>query len=100
MKLGDKIKLHIERQPMFADGKPDITDGVFTVIGISYGLPHCFSTDSWSQGFNSFEYGQEEADRPDIVRKGSVYVISPDQLDLQKMDELHYDKKVVSWEIL
>jgi len=99
MKLGDKIKLHIERKKTFSDDV-DITDGIFTIIEVNYGMPHCFSDNLWSQGFNSVKYGVEEKGRPDIVLQGSVYVPAPTFLDDDKMDGLNYDNKKVSWEIL
>ncbi len=100
MNLGDKIKLHIERKSTFGKDKPDITDGEFTVIGVDRGLPHCFNDDLWSQGFNSFKYGEHQDGRPDIVLLGSVYVPTPAQLDEIVMEGLHYDNKIVSWEIV
>jgi hypothetical protein len=100
MKLGDKIKLHIERSPTFSDGKTDITDGEFVVIGISYKRAHCFGDDMWSHGLNSFEYGKKEEGRPDIVREGAIYVPTPDFLDMNEVSDLHHDKKVVSWKVL
>lgn len=100
MKLGDKIKLHFERKPMFTDSKPDIVDGEFTIIGVKYGVAHCFGDDSWSQGYNSFVYGEVQDDRPDIVLLGSVYVPDPSYLDEAVIKDLHYDNKTVSWELL
>jgi hypothetical protein len=100
MNLGDRIKLHIERKPTFASGKPDITDGEFIVIGVDRGLPHCFSDTCWSKGFNSFEYGEHQEGRPDIVLIGSVYVPTPSYLDKQIVEDMHFDNKVVSWEVL
>ena len=100
MRLGDRIKLHFEKKPMFEDGEPTIVDGEFIVIGISYELPHCFNDSLWSHGFNSFEYGERQDDRPDIVRMGSIYVPTPEYLDKTAVDDLHYDKKIVSWEVL
>jgi hypothetical protein len=100
MKLGDRIKIHFEKEPMFEDGKPTIVDGEFTIIGVSYGLPHCFSEHCWSPGFNSFEYGEQEDGRPDIVSRGSVFVPTPDYLDRTVVNDLCYDKKTVNWEIL
>ena len=100
MRLGDKIKLHYERKPMFSTDKPDVVDGVFTIIGVSNGLPHCFSESSWSPGFNSFEYGEEKEGRPDVVRLGSVFVPTPDYLDKSVVENLVYDKKTITWEIL
>lgn len=98
MNLGDKIKLHIEIKQTFSD-KPNIVDGDFTIIGVKKGLSHCFGDDMHSQGFNSFEYGEEQDGRPDIVLKGSVYVALPSQLDEMVVKDLHYDNKVVSWEV-
>jgi hypothetical protein len=100
VKLGDRIKLHYEREQMFGDGKPKIVDGEFTIIGVSYGLPHCFSEDLWSPGFNHFDYGEHQDEQPDIVLRGSIYVPTPDYLDKTVVDDLHYDKKAVSWEVL
>lgn len=99
MKLGDKIKLHYERKATFSD-KLEVVDGVFTIISVSYELPHCFGNKSWSPGFNSFEYGEEQAGRPDVVRLGSIYVPSHEYLDKQSMNKMTYNNKTVSWEIL
>lgn len=99
MNLGDRIKLHIERKPTFGN-KPDIEDGEFIVIGVDRGLPHCFNTDSWSQGFNCFKYGEHQEGRPDVVYLGSVYVPNPSYLDKSVVEDLHYDNKTVSWEII
>lgn len=99
MKLGDKIRLHIEREKLF-DDKPDVTDGVFTVIGVKYGLPHCFNDDSWSGGFNSFEYAEDVDGRPDIVLRGSIYVPTPDYLDKDSVENMVCDRKTVSWELI
>lgn len=99
MKLGDKIRLHIERTPTFG-GEPEVTDGVFTVIQVSRGLSHCFGKHMYSEGFNSFDYGEEQEGRPDIVRLGSIYVPLHSMLDEPIMKDLHHDKKKVSWEII
>ena len=99
MKLGDKIKLHYEKKGLFKDSEPEIVDGEFTIISVSYGLPHCFSEDS-SNGFNSFDYAEPQEGRPDIVRLGSIYVPTPEYLDKQVVKDLNYDKKMISWEIL
>ena len=100
MKLGDKIKLHWERKGMFSDSEPEIVDGEFIVIGVSRGMPHCYGRDSWSQGFNSFEYAEVDPERPDLVRRGRVYVPDASYLDKKIMSDLNYDKKTVSWEII
>jgi len=100
MKLGDRIRLHIEKEPMFSDRKPEIIDGEFVIIALGSSLPHCFNTGSWSTGFSHFEYGEQQDGRPDIVRIGSVYVPTPDFLDRSNVENLYYDKKIVSWEIL
>lgn len=99
MKLGDRIQLHIERKNTFNDGVT-VTDDEFIVLGVAYGMAHCFGEDMWSNGFNSFEYGKREDNRPDIVLHGSVYVPTPDYLDMNKVTDLHADNKVVSWEVL
>jgi len=99
MNLGDTINLKIEYKPTFKDGEATIKEGDFVVIGISKGMPHCFGDDSWSGGFSSFEYGDYEEGRPDVVRRGSVYVPSARYLDYKVMDNLNYDKKIVSWKV-
>lgn len=99
MRLNDKIKLHIEKKKTFSD-ELDIVDGEFVIIGVSYGLPHCFNSNSWSQGFNSFQYGEIQEGRPDIVLLGSVYVPTPEFLDEDVVENMVYDNKTVSWEII
>ena len=99
MKLGDRIRLHIERKRTFDEGK-DVTDGEFIVSEISSSLPHCFAGDCWSGGFTHFSYASKEDGKPDIVLKGSIYMPSPSMLDEKVMKDLHYDKKIVSWEVL
>ena len=88
MKLGDKIKLHWEKKGMFSDSEPEIVDGEFIVIGVSYGMPHYFGKDYWSQGFNSFEYAEVDPEQPDPVKRGSVYVPDASYLDKKAMSEL------------
>lgn len=100
MKLGDKIELHIERKGLFKDFKPDITDGEFIVIEISTSLAHCFSDNCYTNGFNHFDYAERQDNRPDVVRRGSVYVPTPEILDSNVMEDLHYDNKVTSWKVL
>ena len=99
MKLGDKIKLHIEKEKTFG-GEPEIIDGEFTVIELGSSLPHCFSKDCWSGGFTHFAYGKYEEGKPDIVLQGSIYLPSTEMLDKEVMEKLHWDKKTVSWEII
>lgn len=100
MKLGDRIKLHWEKKGMFSDSEPEIVDGEFIVIGVSYGMPHCFGDDQWSSGFNSFEYAEADPKQPDLVRRGSVYVPDASYLDKKIVSDLAYDKKTVSWEVI
>ena len=100
MKLGDKIKLHWEKKGMFSDSEPTIVDGEFIVIGVSRGMPHCFGKNSWSQGFNSFEYAEVDPERPDLVRRGSVYVPDASYLDKKTISDLTCYNKTVSWEII
>lgn len=99
MKLKDKIYLKIERKSGLSD-KTKTIEGEFTVIGVSYGLPHCFGKDMYSNGFNSFEYAKEEEGRPDVVSQGAIYVPTPNMLDESEMTDLYYDKKIVSWKVL
>ena len=98
MKLGDRIQLRIETKSLNGDLK--VVEDEFVVIGVSYGMAHCFGDSMWSYGFNSFEYGKHEDGRPDIVRKGSIYVPVPEYLEKPVMKEMHHDNKTVSWEIL
>ena len=100
MKLGDRIKLHSERQPLLSSGEVEVIDGEFIVIGVSYGMPHCFGKDSWGQGFNSFDIAKEDGTRPDLVKVASIYVPTPNFLDMDKVEDLHHDRRVVKWEVL
>ena len=100
MNIGDKIKLRWEKEGMFSDSEPQIVDGEFIVIEVSYGMPHCFGDSSWSRGFNSFDYAEIDPERPDPVRRGSVYVPDASYLDEKTMSDLTYDKKIVSWEVI
>lgn len=100
MKLGDIIKLDIERKPLSDNVEPVRITGEFIVLGISLGLSHCFNDDLWSPGFNSFEYGERQKGRPDTVRLGSVYVPKPANLDQTVMKDLVCDNKKVSWEVV
>ena len=100
MKLGDKIKLHFERKGMSSDSKPEIVDGEFIVIGIDYGMPHCFGDSCWSKGFNSFEYAEADPERPYPVGRGRVFVPDASYLDKKIMRDLTYDNKTVSWEVI
>lgn len=99
MKLGDRIQLKVSKQKTFEDGY-DVDEDEYVIIGVSYGMAHCFGKDMWSRGFNSFEYGKREDGRPDIVKRGSVYVPTPDYLDMKEVKDLHYDKKIVDWTVL
>lgn len=100
MKLGDKIKLHWEKKGMFSDSEPTIVDGEFIVIGVRYGMSHCFGKDYWSQGFNSFEYAEVDHEGTDLVKRGSIYVPDGSYLDKKIVIDLNYDKKTVSWEVI
>ena len=100
MNIGDKIKLRWEKEGMFSDSEPQIVDGEFIIIGVSYGMPHCFGDSSCSPGFNSFDYAEVDPERPDPVRRGSVYVPDASYLDEKTMSDLTYDKKIVSWEVI
>ena len=100
MKLGDKIKLHWEKKGMFSDSEPEIVDGEFIVIGVRYGMPHWFGNDNWSTGLNSFEYAETDPERPDLIKCGSVYVPDASYLDKKVVNDLVYDKKTVSWEVI
>lgn len=100
MKLGDRIKLHWEEKGMFADSEPQIVDGEFIVIGVSYGMSYCFGDDSWTRGFNSFDYAEVDPERPDPVRRGSIYLPDASYLDKKTVSDLNYDKKTVSWEVI
>lgn len=99
MELGEKIKLHIHLVSRSGSDKPiEFADGEFIIIGIAKSLPHCFAENSRSGGYTHFEYGQVEDDRPGIVQKGSVYLPNPQMLSTLVMKDLHYDRKIVSWE--
>ena len=100
MKLGDKIKLHWERKVVFSDSEQQIFDGEFIVIGVSYGMSYCFGDGSWTRGFNSFDYAEVDPERPDLVRRGSIYLPDASYLDKKIVSDLTYDKKIVSWEVI
>ena len=97
MKLGEQITLKINFTRSY--GKIKDIDGVYTVIGVSYGMPHCFNKDSWSPGFNSFEYGELQQGRPDIVKVGSIFVPDASYLDEPVVENMEYDNKIVSWRL-